>query len=209
MLPIGHPVCAPALELAPVEHLGGLLEGLLEPIGRLEEEDGVPAKEPGIPVGAEGPLLDLAELGEEPPQVVVRGALGHVVDEELAVGAGGRCNRAEGGELAGDGPAVHALGRVGESAARVGAAAEGDEAVAAATARGAVGDGVALVDIAEGGERSGQRGGGSARAEAVHEEAAVRGVGGGGGREAGEQGGVAEAGVGEEVQELVPGERLQ
>nr|CAB3450293.1 unnamed protein product [Digitaria exilis] len=145
----------------------------------------------------------------EPPQVVVRGALGNVADVELAIGEGRLRNGSEGGELAGDGPAVHALGRVGESAARVGAAAEGDEAVAPATARGAVGDGVALVERAEGGECGGQRRGGHPRTEAVHEEAAVGGVGGGGGREAGEEGGVPEAGVGEKVQKLVPRERLQ
>jgi hypothetical protein len=198
------------MELAPVEHLGGLLECLPEALRRLVDEDGVAPKQPGGAVRAKGSLLNLAKLGEELPQVVTPSALGHVVHEQLADGErGGRGNGAEGGELAGDGPAVDALGRIGERAARIGAAAEGDEAVAPATAGGAVGNGVALVEGAEGDECGGQRRGGGAGAEAVHEEAAMRGVGGSRGGDASEEGRVTEAGVGQEVQELVPGEWLQ
>jgi hypothetical protein len=82
--------------------------------------------------------------------------------------------------------------------------AEGDEAVATAAGGGAVGNGVALVEGAEGGEGGGQCGGGGAGAETVDEEAAVRGIGGCRGGDAGEQGGVSETGLGQEVKELLP-----
>jgi hypothetical protein len=115
MLLLDMPVRGPAVELAPVEHLSGLLERLGEPLGRLIEEDCVPTELTSGVVGAERPRLDLAELTEESLQPVVRGARGYLVDEELAVGALG--GGAERGELAGDGSAVDALGGVGERAA--------------------------------------------------------------------------------------------
>ena len=93
------PVHAPALKLAPVEQLPGLLERLREPPGRLVEEHCVPSEQPRGVVGAEGPRLDLAELAEESPQPVVRGTWGYLVREELAVGAvDGSSSGAERGE---------------------------------------------------------------------------------------------------------------
>jgi hypothetical protein len=103
------------VELAPVEHLPGLLERLREPLGRLVEEDCVPTELPGGVVGAEGTCFDLAELAEESHQPVVRGAWGYLVHEELALGGG--ASGAERGQLAGNGAAVDALGGVGERAA--------------------------------------------------------------------------------------------
>lgn len=78
-LPLGLPLCVPAVELAPVEHLPGHLKRLGDPLGRLVEDGCVPTELPGCVVGDEGPCLDLSELGEEPPQLVDRGAGGHPV----------------------------------------------------------------------------------------------------------------------------------
>lgn len=84
-----------------------------------------------------------------------------------------------------------------------------DEAVALGLARVAIGDDVALVDVAVGLEGQGQGLAGCVPAEAEHEYLAVGDVGVGRGVDAAEDFGVVQGGVDDEVDELVLGVGLE